>query len=65
MGWDSSVLVALIKTNSQINNERVLRRKGADERMKARTAQALKFILKKEKNDNESKTVNDGGAGSK
>ena len=55
MGWDSSVLVAMIKTNSQMNKERVLMRKGADERMKKRTANALKFIKKKELLENESK----------
>ena len=65
MGWDSSVLVAMIKTNSQINKERVLMRKGADERMKKRTANALKFFKNKEMETNESKTVNDGGASSK
>lgn len=54
MGWDPDVLVALIKTNSQINNERVLLRRGADERMKKRTANALKFIKKKEMLENES-----------
>ena len=62
MGWDSSVLVAMIKTNSQMNKERVLMRKGADERMKKRTANALKFFKKKELLENESKTVDDGGA---
>ena len=65
MGWDPDVLVALIKTNSQINNERVLHRRGADERMKKRTANALKFIIKKENRNNESKTNYDSGAGSK
>ena len=55
MGWDPDVLVALIKTSSQINNERVLHKKGADQRMKQRTAQALKFIKKKELLSNESK----------
>ena len=54
MGWDSSVLVAMIKTNSQMNKERVLMRKGADERMKKRTANALKFFKKKELLENES-----------
>ena len=62
MGWDSSVVVAMIKTNSQMNKERVLMRKGADERMKKRTANALKFFKKKELLENESKTVDDGGA---
>ena len=62
MGWDSSVLVAMIKTNSQMIKERVLMRKGADERMKKRTANALKFFKKKELLENESKTVDDGGA---
>ena len=54
MGWDPDVLVALIKTNSQINNERVLHRRGADERMKKRMERALKFIKKKELLENES-----------
>ena len=63
MGWDSSVLVAVIKTNSQMNKERVLMRKGADERMKKRTANALKFFKKKELLENEGKTDNDSGAG--
>ena len=54
MGWDPDFLVALIKTSSQINNERVLHKKGADARMKQRTAQALKFIKKKELLENES-----------
>ena len=48
MGWNPDVLVALIKTNAQLNNERVLHRKGADARMQERTANALKFIKKKE-----------------
>ena len=65
MGWDPDVLVALIKTSSQINNERALHKKGADARMKQRTAQALKFIIKKENRNNESKTDYDSGAGSK
>ena len=65
MGWNPDVLVALIKTNAQFNNERVLHRKGADARMQKRTTDALKFIKKKELLSNESKTVNDGGAGSK
>ena len=63
MGWDPDVLVALIKTNSQINNERVLHRRGADERMKKRMERALKFIKKKETRNNESKTDYDSGAG--
>ena len=63
MGWDSSVLVAMIKTNSQMNKERVLMRKGADERMKKRTANALKFFKKKELLENESEADNDSGAG--
>ena len=54
MGWNPDVLVALIKTNAQLNNERVLHRKGADERMQKRTANALKFIKKKEMLENES-----------
>ena len=62
MGWNSDVLVALIKTNSQRNIERALYRKGADARMKERTANALKFFKKKELLENESKTVDDGGA---
>ena len=65
MGWDSSVLVAMIKTNSQMNKERVLMRKGADERMKKRTANALKFFKKKELLENESEADNDSGASSK
>ena len=48
-----------------MNKERVLMRKGADERMKKRTANALKFFKNKEMETNESKTVNDGGASSK
>ena len=55
MGWDPDVLVALIKTNSQINNERALHRQGANARMQERTANALKFIKKKELLENESK----------
>ena len=54
MGWNPDVLVALIKTNAQLNNERVLHRKGADARMQKRTANALKFIKKKELLENES-----------
>ena len=65
MGWDSSVLVAMIKTNSQMNKERVLMRKGADARMQKRTANALKFIKKKEMLENESEADNDSGAGGK
>ena len=65
MGWDSSVLVAMIKTNSQMNKERVLMRKGADERMKKRTANALKFFKKKELLENESEADHDSGASSK
>ena len=65
MGWDSSVLVAMIKTNSQMNKERVLMRNGADERMKKRTANALKFFKKKELLENESEADNDSGASSK
>ena len=49
MGWNADVLVALIKANAQLNNERVLMRKGAAERMQKRTENALKFIKKKEK----------------
>ena len=63
MGWNPDVLVALIKTNSQRNIERVLNRKGADARMQERTANALKFIKKKELLENESETDNDSGAG--
>ena len=63
MGWNPDVLVALIKTNAQLNNERVLHRKGADARMQKRTANALKFIKKKETRNNESKTDYDSGAG--
>ena len=63
MGWNSDVLVALIKTNSQRNIERVLNRKGADARMQERTANALKFIKKKEMLENESEADNDSGAG--
>ena len=63
MGWNPDVLVALIKTNAQLNNERVLNRKGADARMQERTANALKFIKKKELLENESETDNDSGAG--
>lgn len=65
MGWNPDVLVALIKTNAQLNNERVLNRKGADARMQKRTANALKFIKKKEMLENESEADNDSGAGSK
>ena len=54
MGWNADVLVALIKANAQLNNERVLMRKGAAERMQKRTANALKFIKKKEVLENES-----------
>ena len=54
MGWNADVLVALIKANAQLNNERVLMRKGADARMQERTANALKFIKKKELLENES-----------
>ena len=54
MGWNPDVLVALIKTNAQLNNERALMRKGADARMQERTANALKFIKKKEMLENES-----------
>ena len=63
MGWNPDVLVALIKTNAQLNNERVLYRKGADARMQERTANALKFIKKKELLENESEADNDSGAG--
>ena len=63
MGWNPDVLVALIKTNSQRNIERVLMRKGADARMQKRTANALKFIKKKEMLENESEADNDSGAG--
>ena len=65
MGWNPDVLVALIKTNSQRNIERVLHKKGADQRMKQRTANALKFIKKKELLENESEADNDSGAGRK
>ena len=65
MGWDSSVLVAMIKTNSQMNKERVLMRKCADERMKKRTENALKFFKNKELLENESEADNDSGASSK
>ena len=65
MGWNPDVLVALIKTNSQRNIERVLHRKGADARMQERTANALKFIKKKEMLENESEADNDSGAGRK
>ena len=65
MGWNPDVLVALIKTNAQLNNERALMRKGADARMQERTANALKFIKKKELLENESEADNDSGAGSK
>ena len=65
MGWNPDVLVALIKTNAQLNNERVLHRKGADARMQERTVNALKFIKKKEMLENESEADNDSGAGSK
>ena len=65
MGWNPDVLVALIKTNSQRNIERVLNRKGADARMQERTANALKFIKKKELLKNESEADNDSGASSK
>ena len=65
MGWNPDVLVALIKTNSQLNIERVLNRKGADARMQERTANALKFIKKKELLENESEADNDSGASRK
>ena len=65
MGWNSDVLVALIKTNSQRNIERALYRKGADARMQERTANALKFFKKKELLENESEADNDSGASSK
>ena len=65
MGWDPDVLVALIKTNSQINNERALHRQGANARMQERTANALKFIKKKELLENESEADNDSGASGK
>ena len=65
MGWNPDVLVALIKTNSQRNIERVLNRKGADARMQERTANALKFIKKKELLENESEADYDSGASSK
>lgn len=65
MGWNPDVLVALIKTNSQRNIERVLNRKGADARMQERTANALKFIKKKELLENESEVDNDSGASGK
>lgn len=65
MGWNPDVLVALIKTNSQRNIERVLNRKGADARMQERTANALKFIKKKELLKNESEADNDSGASGK
>ena len=65
MGWNADVLVALIKANAQLNNERGLHRKGADARMQERTANALKFIKKKEMLENESEADNDSGAGSK
>ena len=54
MGWNADVLVALIKANAQLNNERVLMRKDAAERMPKRTENALKFIKKKEMLENES-----------
>ena len=65
MGWNPDVLVALIKTNAQLNNERVLNRKGANARMQERTANALKFIKKKELLENESEADNDSSASSK
>ena len=65
MGWNPDVLVALIKTNAQLNNERAFHRKGADARMQERTANALKFIKKKEMLENESEADNDSGAGRK
>ena len=65
MGWNPDVLVALIKTNARLNNERALMRKGADARMQERTANALKFIKKKELLENESEADNDSGGGSK
>ena len=54
MGWNADVLVALIKAKAQLNNERVLMRKGAAERRQKRTENALKFIKKKELLENES-----------
>ena len=65
MGWNPDVLVALIKTNAQLNNERAFHRKGADARMQERTANALKFIKKKEMLENESEADNDSGASGK
>ena len=65
MGWNADVLVALIKANAQLNNERVLMRKGAAERMQKRTENALKFIKKKELLENASEVDNDSGGGSK
>ena len=65
MGWNPDVLVALIKTNAQLNNERVLMRKGAAERMQKRTENALKFIKKKEMLENVCEADNDSGGGSK
>ena len=63
MGWNADVLVALIKANAQLNNERVLMRKGAAERMQKRTENALKIIKKKELLEIESEADNDSGAG--
>ena len=65
MGWNPDVLVALIKTNAQLNNERALMRKGAAERMQKRTENALKFIKKKEMLENVCEADNDSGGGSK
>ena len=54
MGWNADVRAAPIKANAQLNNERVLMRKGAAERMEKRTENALKKKKKKELLENES-----------
>lgn len=54
MGWDSKKLYEMIRANT--DQEKLENAEGAYERMEARTAQALRFIIKKEKKNNESKT---------
>lgn len=55
MGWDAKKLYEMIRANTEINQEKLENAEGAYERMEARTAQALRFIIKKEKKNNESK----------
>ena len=56
MGWDSKKLFEMIRANTEINQEKLEIAEGAYEGMEALTAQALRFIIKKEKTNNESKT---------